>query len=89
MTKIENATQFYNAVKAYNHPAFYDYCVFFQNNVLKVCTQCGPSKAEAAKREAETKYMAVVTANKDLINFLFLTTKTEFYSSGQLFYKIS
>ncbi len=88
MIKIENATQFYNLVKPHNHYAFYDYCVFFENHVIRGCKQCGPAKAEIAQREAEAKYMVAVTLNHSILNTM-TSSNAEFYSSGKLFHKIS
>ena len=84
---IENATQFYNLVKPYNHNAFYDYCLYFETHLLRGCLPCKQSRMAALKQEAEGKYMVAVTLNHHVLNSMAIED-TFFYSSGNLFYQI-
>jgi len=84
---IENATQFYNLVRAYNHHAFYDYCLYFETHILGGCQPCKQKRMEAIKKEAENKYMVAVTLNHAVLTSM-ATEDTLFYSSGNLFYQI-
>ena len=84
---IENATQFYNLVKSYNHNAFQDYCSYFEKHVLGGCSPCKQARMPEIKREAESKYMVAVTLNHAVLNSM-ATEDTSFYSSGNLFYQI-
>lgn len=84
---IENATQFYNLVKPYNHHAFQDYCLYFEKHILGGCQPCKQSRMPALKQEAEGKYMVTVTLNHAVLTSM-ATEDTLFYSSGNLFYQI-
>jgi len=84
---IENATQFYNLVKSYNHHAFQDYCLYFEKHLLGGCQPCKQSRMAALKQEAEGKYMVAVTLNHAVLIGM-ANEDTFFYSSGNLFYQI-